>query len=74
VTAEEHVPARTVVAGAPARVRKTLGGRAAQWIAHSSIESRAQAQAYRCDNLGDPHQHQLKTASRGRRTTVIAGR
>jgi len=73
VAALEHVPARIVAAGAPAKVRKTLGGRAALWISQSTSDSRAQAQAYRRDNIGDPHQHELKTAARGKRTTVIVG-
>jgi carbonic anhydrase/acetyltransferase-like protein (isoleucine patch superfamily) len=74
VPIEEQLPPRTVAAGAPARVRKTLGGRSERWIAHSATASRAQAKAYRADNIGDPHQHELKTASRGKHTTVVAGR
>lgn len=67
VTAEERIPARIVAAGTPARVRKMLAGRAAEWIAHSTTASLEQAQAYRRDNLGDPHRHELKSATRRKR-------
>ena len=68
VTVDEHIPARTVAAGAPARVRKVLAGRAADWIAHSTSDSLAQARAYRRDNVGSPTQHELKTTSRKKRS------
>jgi len=75
VTVDEHVPPRIVAAGSPARVRKTLAGRAAEWIAHSASESLAQARAYRRDNIGDPQQHELKCASRRKRgSAVLVGR
>ena len=64
VTIDERLPAEVVAAGAPAEVRKALAGRAAAWIAHSTSESREQGQAYRRDNLGDPHHHDLKSATR----------
>jgi carbonic anhydrase/acetyltransferase-like protein (isoleucine patch superfamily) len=67
VTVDEHIPAKIVAAGAPARVRKVLAGRAADWIAHSTSDSLAQARAYRTDNLGAPTQHELKTTSRKKR-------
>jgi hypothetical protein len=73
VTIDAQVPERTVAAGAPAKVRKLLAGRAADWISHQTSASLVQARAYRRDNLGDPQHHELKTASRGRKaTTVIA--
>jgi len=67
VTTDERIPARIVAAGSPAKVRKTLCGRAAEWIAHSTTESLEQAQSYRRDNLGDPNQHELKSATRRKR-------
>jgi carbonic anhydrase/acetyltransferase-like protein (isoleucine patch superfamily) len=67
VTVDESVPARIVAAGAPATVRKTLAGRAAEWIAHSTIESNDQAQAYLRDNIGNPSQHELKSTTRRKR-------
>ncbi len=75
VAADEHVPARIVAAGAPAKVRKMLAGRAAEWIAHSTSASRAEAQAYRRDNIGDPQQHEVKSATRRKRGgTVVVDR
>jgi carbonic anhydrase/acetyltransferase-like protein (isoleucine patch superfamily) len=68
VTVDERIPARIVAAGSPARVRKILAGRAADWIAHSTSDSLAQARAYRSDNLGAPTQHELKTTSRKKRS------
>jgi len=72
VTVEEQVPGRTVVAGAPAKVRKVLAGRAAEWIAHQTSDSLAQARDYRRDNLGDPMHHELKSNRRGRKTATVA--
>ena len=71
VVVDEHVPARMVAAGAPATVRKTLEGRAAEWIAHSTSESVGHAQAYRRDNFGDPAHHDFKSASRRRRGGAV---
>jgi carbonic anhydrase/acetyltransferase-like protein (isoleucine patch superfamily) len=67
VTVDERIPAQIVAAGAPAKVRKVLAGRAAEWIAHSTIESLEQAQAYRRDNIGSPAQHEFKSATRRKR-------
>jgi carbonic anhydrase/acetyltransferase-like protein (isoleucine patch superfamily) len=67
VTVDAHVPSEVVVAGAPARVRKTLAGRSADWIAHSSEETGAQMRGYRRDGIGDPHHHDLVTTARRRR-------
>jgi carbonic anhydrase/acetyltransferase-like protein (isoleucine patch superfamily) len=72
VTAMEQVPESIVVAGAPAKVRKLLSGRAAEWIAHSTSDSIEQAQAYRRDNLGNPQGHELKSSARRRRGSVLA--
>jgi carbonic anhydrase/acetyltransferase-like protein (isoleucine patch superfamily) len=71
VTVDERVPEATVAAGAPAKVRKLLAGRAAEWIAHQTSASLVQARAYRRDNLGDPQHHELKTPSRGRKATTV---
>jgi carbonic anhydrase/acetyltransferase-like protein (isoleucine patch superfamily) len=70
VTVDEQVPARIVVAGAPAKARKLLTGRAADWIAHQTKDSLAQARDYRRDNLGDPQHHELKSSRRGRSKTA----
>ena len=67
VTVDAHVPAAVVVAGAPARVRKTLAGRSADWIAHSSEETGEQMLGYRRDGIGDPHHHDLVSTGRRRR-------
>jgi carbonic anhydrase/acetyltransferase-like protein (isoleucine patch superfamily) len=67
VTVDAHVPAAVVVAGAPARVRKTLAGRSADWIAHSSEETGVQMLGYRRDGIGDPHHHDLVSTGRHRR-------
>lgn len=71
VTSDTHVPASVVAAGAPAKVRKAVAGRAAAWIAQSTSLSLAQAQAYRRDNIGDPSQHELKSTSRRKRGAVV---
>jgi carbonic anhydrase/acetyltransferase-like protein (isoleucine patch superfamily) len=74
VTVDEEVPEGTVAAGAPAKVRKLLSGRAAEWIAHSTSDSIEQARSYRRDNVGDPAQHELKSVTRRRRSgTVVSG-
>ncbi|GAC1348950.1 MAG: gamma carbonic anhydrase family protein [Vulcanimicrobiaceae bacterium] len=72
VTADACVPAHVVAAGAPAKVRKAVAGRAADWIAQSTDASLAQAQAYRRDNIGDPQHHDIRTTSRRKRGTVLA--
>ncbi|MBD5656332.1 MAG: gamma carbonic anhydrase family protein [Candidatus Eremiobacteraeota bacterium] len=71
-TVDERIPPRIVAAGSPAKVRKMLAGRAAEWIAHSTTESLQQAHAYRRDNIGDPHQHELKTTRRKRSPELLA--
>jgi carbonic anhydrase/acetyltransferase-like protein (isoleucine patch superfamily) len=71
VTVDERIPPRIVVAGAPAKTRKLLTGRAADWIAHQTKDSLAQAREYRRDNLGDPLQHELKSNRRGRRAPSV---
>jgi carbonic anhydrase/acetyltransferase-like protein (isoleucine patch superfamily) len=74
VTVDEQVPERTVAAGSPAKVRKLLSGRAAEWIAHSTSDSIEQARAYRRDNVGDPAAHEMKSPSRKRRGgTILTG-
>jgi len=71
VKVSERLPERIVAAGVPAKVRKLLAGGAADWIAHSTSESLAQAEAYRRDNIGDPHSHDVKSASRRKRGAVL---
>lgn len=70
VTSDAHVPASVVATGAPAKVRKTVAGKAAAWVAQSTIASLEQARAYRRDNIGDPQHHDLKTTSRKKRGAV----
>jgi carbonic anhydrase/acetyltransferase-like protein (isoleucine patch superfamily) len=71
VAAGDHVAEKLVVAGAPAKARKQLSGRAAEWISHSTSESIEQARAYRRDNIGDPQGHELKSPSRRRRGGAV---
>ena len=71
VTVDERVPPRIVAAGSPAKVRKVLAGRAADWIAHSTTASLEQAQSYRRDNIGDPAQHERKSTRRKRDSILI---
>ena len=71
VTIDERVPARTVAAGAPAKHRKALAGRAATWIEHGTNPSLVQARSYLRDNIGDPHHHEFKSATRRKRAPAI---
>ncbi len=71
VTADGRVPANVVAAGAPAKVRKAVAGRAAEWIAQSTSASLAQARAYRRDNIGDPQHHDVKSTSRRKRGAAV---
>ena len=68
VTGDGRVAARTVVAGSPAVVRKLVSGRAADWIAHAASDALRQSQSYRRDNIGDPQQHDFKSATSRKRT------
>jgi carbonic anhydrase/acetyltransferase-like protein (isoleucine patch superfamily) len=47
VAAGTRVPARTMVAGAPARVRKTLSGEAARWVRDSAAHYVELGRVYR---------------------------
>jgi carbonic anhydrase/acetyltransferase-like protein (isoleucine patch superfamily) len=49
-----EVPPRTLVAGAPARVRKTLEGESAEWIRSSPAHYVALARAYLDEGIGRP--------------------
>jgi carbonic anhydrase/acetyltransferase-like protein (isoleucine patch superfamily) len=71
VVVDGRVEARSVVAGAPARVHKALAGRAAEWIAHSSAETLEQAHAYRRDGIGDPLHHETKTTQRRKHSPPV---
>jgi carbonic anhydrase/acetyltransferase-like protein (isoleucine patch superfamily) len=46
------VPPRTLVAGAPARIRKELGGEAADWVRDSASHYAELAARYRSQNIG----------------------
>ena len=61
-------------AGAPARTRKRLEGRAAAWIAHSAQDGVAQTRAYRRDGLGDPLVHETKSPNRRVARAAVAER
>lgn len=71
VTGESRIAANTVAAGAPARHRKIVAGRAAEWIAHGASDALAQSQAYRRDNIGDPHHHDFKSATSRKRAPAV---
>jgi carbonic anhydrase/acetyltransferase-like protein (isoleucine patch superfamily) len=73
VTGDSRIPACTVVAGAPAEHRKSVSGRAADWIAHAASDSLVQSQAYRRDNLGDPQHHDFKSATSRKRAPATVG-
>jgi carbonic anhydrase/acetyltransferase-like protein (isoleucine patch superfamily) len=49
-----HVPARTLVAGAPARVRRELDGAAADWVRNSAAHYVALSRGYLHADIGDP--------------------
>lgn len=49
-----RVPPRTLVAGAPARVRKELGGASAEWIRRSADHYVALARSYLRQGIGVP--------------------
>ena len=47
-----HVPRRTLVAGAPARVRKELTGESAGWVTHSADHYVELSRAYLAQGIG----------------------
>ena len=47
-----HVPPRTLVAGAPARVRKALTGEAAGWVRNSAAHYVALSRSYLAQGIG----------------------
>jgi carbonic anhydrase/acetyltransferase-like protein (isoleucine patch superfamily) len=47
-----EVPARTLVAGAPARVRKELGGEAESWVRHSADHYVELSRSYLAQSIG----------------------
>jgi carbonic anhydrase/acetyltransferase-like protein (isoleucine patch superfamily) len=67
VTVDDRIPARTVALGSPAKVRKSLSGRAAAWIEHGTSASLALAATHRREGFGDPQQHDIKSAKRKKR-------
>jgi carbonic anhydrase/acetyltransferase-like protein (isoleucine patch superfamily) len=48
-----HVPAGTLVAGVPARVRKQLDGAAARWVRDSPRHYVDLGRAYRSEGIGN---------------------
>jgi carbonic anhydrase/acetyltransferase-like protein (isoleucine patch superfamily) len=72
-TVDTHVPAGVVAAGAPVRVRKTVGGKSADWIAHSTRQTVESKHAYRREGLGDPMHHEFKSSARRKRPAVVGG-
>lgn len=73
VTVDTVVPAGVVAAGSPVQIRKLIGGRSANWVAHSAAETVTQMRAYRQDGLGDPMLHETKSSARRRRSPVVVG-
>jgi carbonic anhydrase/acetyltransferase-like protein (isoleucine patch superfamily) len=53
VPAGMQVPARVLVAGAPATVRKELGGAAGEWVRGSAAHYVELGRAYRAERIGD---------------------
>lgn len=49
-----HVPANTLVAGSPARVRKTLSGESAQWVRNSADHYVELSGRYLAQGIGRP--------------------
>jgi carbonic anhydrase/acetyltransferase-like protein (isoleucine patch superfamily) len=49
-----HVPAGTLVAGVPARVRKELTGEAARWVRESPGHYVDLGRSYRAEGIGRP--------------------
>lgn len=47
-----RIPERVVVAGAPATVKKPLGGEAAKWVATGADEYRELTRSYRAEKIG----------------------
>ena len=72
VTTDARIVAGAMAAGTPARVRKPVAGRAAQLVASCAREASTQGQAYRRDNIGDPHHHEFKSANRKRAPITVA--
>jgi len=48
----ERIPARSLVAGVPGRIKKGLDGSAAEWIARGGMHYVALGRAYRAEGLG----------------------
>jgi carbonic anhydrase/acetyltransferase-like protein (isoleucine patch superfamily) len=49
-----EIPARSLVAGVPGRVRKTLDGSSAEWVSRSWAHYVELARSYRAQGLGEP--------------------
>jgi carbonic anhydrase/acetyltransferase-like protein (isoleucine patch superfamily) len=54
VAADAEIPPRVVVAGAPAKVKKTLEGDAVNWVTEATQEYVVLSRAYRQHDIGDP--------------------
>jgi carbonic anhydrase/acetyltransferase-like protein (isoleucine patch superfamily) len=63
-----HVPPRTLVAGAPARIRKELDGESAEWVRHSASALRGAGRSYRADGRRGGI-----VSRRGRADVVVVG-
>jgi carbonic anhydrase/acetyltransferase-like protein (isoleucine patch superfamily) len=54
VPTDMHVPARTLVAGAPAKVRKDLAGESADWVRGSAHHYVELSRSYLDQHIGEP--------------------
>ncbi len=57
VPAQMEVPARTLVAGAPATIRKQLQGESADWIKGSAAHYVELSRHYMNEQIGEPRSH-----------------
>jgi carbonic anhydrase/acetyltransferase-like protein (isoleucine patch superfamily) len=72
VTAGQTVPARVIAAGSPAAVRRRLGDDACAFAEHAAREHHAMSQDYLHDGIGQPLDHEVRSTSRRRGSTVRA--
>lgn len=63
VVENAQIPPRTVAAGAPAKVKKTLEGEAVSWVAISADEYVSLSRSYLEHGIGDPELHEVAESS-----------
>jgi carbonic anhydrase/acetyltransferase-like protein (isoleucine patch superfamily) len=54
-----QIPARVVVAGSPATVKKQLEGAAVAWVEHAGPEYVHLSRSYLRQGIGDPGEHEI---------------